>query len=182
MNTNSATRSCSRSTPDTVVLNCLWILNGLVSPLPVSPFVPRPLTTLPLAANRRAKSPESVVTILHPPLVTSRSRKPIDAFVALGSPKGRKVVADTTPDDWEGCGQLQGTFQPSSMYIPKMSAQYNMALGFDENGEPKRARFGLIGSSDGHQGRPGSSYKETNRVLYTDHKDVGGMGARRVCS
>ena len=66
MNTNSATRSCSRSTPDTVVLNCLWILNGLVSPLPVSPFVPRLVTTLPLAANRRAKSPESVVTILLP--------------------------------------------------------------------------------------------------------------------
>jgi Protein of unknown function (DUF3604) len=99
----------------------------------------------------------------------------IDAFLALGSPKGRELLADTTPNDWEGCGQLQGSFQPSSMYIPKMSAQYSLALGFDENGEPKRAKFGLIGSSDGHQGRPGSSYKETNRVLYTDHKDVGGV-------
>jgi hypothetical protein len=57
--------------------------------------------------------------------------------------------------------------------VPRLSAQYNLALGFDERGEPKRARFGLIGSSDGHQGRPGSSYKENNRLLYTDHKDVG---------
>lgn len=103
----------------------------------------------------------------------------VAAFVALGSPKGRKAIPDTTPDDWEGCGQLQDSFQPSSMYIPRMSAQYNLALGFDERGEPKRARFGLIGSSDGHQARPGSSYKETNRLLYTDHKDVGGMGASR---
>jgi len=103
----------------------------------------------------------------------------MDAFVAIGSPKGRKVFSDATLDDWEGCGQLQNTFQPSSMYIPRMSAQYNLALGFDENDEPRRASFGLIGSSDGHQSRPGSSYKETDRLLYTDHKDVGGMGASR---
>jgi hypothetical protein len=62
------------------------------------------------------------------------------------------------------------------MYVPRLSAQYNLALGFDENDAPKRARFGLIGSSDGHQARPGSSYKESNRLLYTDHKDRGAKG------
>ena len=31
----------------------------------------------------------------------------------------------------------------------------------------------MIGSSDSHQARPGSSYKESNRLLYTDHKDQG---------
>lgn len=94
-------------------------------------------------------------------------------FVKRGSPGGRKLIEDTTLDDWAGCGQLQNAFQPSSMYVPRLSAQYNLALGFDEAGQPRRARLGLIGSSDGHQGRPGSSYKETNRLLYTDHKDSG---------
>jgi hypothetical protein len=97
----------------------------------------------------------------------------VEKFVAAGTPQGRKLFPETDLDDWEGCGQLQGTFQPSSMYVPKLAAQYNLALGFDDEGEPRRARFGLIGSSDGHQGRPGSSYKESNRLLYTDHKDLG---------
>ncbi|MEP5570113.1 MAG: DUF3604 domain-containing protein [Halioglobus sp.] len=86
---------------------------------------------------------------------------------------GRKTLAGTTLDDWEGCGQLQDSFQPSAAYVPRMSAQYNLALGFDAQGKPKRVKMGLIGSSDGHQARPGSSYKETNRLLYTDSKSVG---------
>lgn len=97
----------------------------------------------------------------------------VKAFAEKGDPQGRKLFPDATLDDWAGCGQLQNTFQPASMYVPRMSAQYDLALGFDATGEPKRARFGLIGSSDGHQGRPGSSYKELNRLLYTDSKNVG---------
>jgi hypothetical protein len=97
----------------------------------------------------------------------------VSAFVAKGAPAGRKLFPDSSLEDWAGCGQLQNNFQPSSMYVPRMSAQYSLALGFDESGEAKRARFGLIGSSDGHQGRPGSSFKETDRLLYTDHKDLG---------
>jgi Protein of unknown function (DUF3604) len=98
----------------------------------------------------------------------------VAAFLQKGPGQGRRTIDNTTLDDWEGCGQLRDTFQPSSMYVPKMSAQYNLALGFDAQGEPKRVKTGLIGSSDGHQARPGSSYKEQNRVLSTDHKGVGG--------
>ena len=97
----------------------------------------------------------------------------VGAFVERGVLKGRKIFPDATLDDWDGCGQLQNTFQPASMYVPRMSTQYNLALGFDEQGRPKRARFGLIGSSDNHQARPGNSYKESNRLLYTDSKDTG---------
>jgi len=96
------------------------------------------------------------------------------AFVEKGIPAGRKLLANASLDDWAGCGHLQESFQPASMYVPKQSTQYNLALGFDENGAPKRAKFGLIGSSDNHQARPGSSYKETNRVMYTDNKSVTG--------
>ena len=97
----------------------------------------------------------------------------VAAFVEKGVGAGRKLIEDASLEDWAGCGQLRNSFQPSSLYVPRQSAQYNLALAFDEAGEPNRARFGLIGSSDGHQARPGSSYKESNRVLYTDTKSTG---------
>ncbi len=100
----------------------------------------------------------------------------VGRFLAEGPRAGRKVLDDTVPSDWQGCGQLRNTFQPASAYVPRMSAQYVLALGFDDRGREKRARFGLIGSSDIHQARPGPSYKESNRVLYTDHKGVGKGG------
>ncbi|MBT4518766.1 MAG: DUF3604 domain-containing protein [Halieaceae bacterium] len=97
-------------------------------------------------------------------------------FVAVGGFRGRMMFSGLSVGEWEGCGQLQGTFQPSSAYVTRLSGQYNLALGFDRDGAPKRARFGLIGSSDGHQARPGSSYKESNRPRITDHKGAGRMG------
>ena len=57
--------------------------------------------------------------------------------------------------------------------MPKQSAQYNLALGFDENDQPVRAKLGLIASSDNHQARPGTGYKETDRIRYTDTKELG---------
>ncbi|MEZ5568902.1 MAG: DUF3604 domain-containing protein [Halioglobus sp.] len=100
-------------------------------------------------------------------------RDTVAAFVSGDPRTGRKLIENTTPADWQGCGQLRNTFQPASMYVPRLAAQYTLALGFDEDDQPARVKLGLIGSSDGHQARPGSSYKETNRLLYTDHKDTG---------
>jgi hypothetical protein len=120
-------------------------------------------------ARQRCEDPESAAC-------DKSVNEAVATFVERGAPRGRKLFPDATPDDWAGCGQLQGAFQPASMYVPRQSAQYNLALGFDQAGESARARFGLIGSSDGHQARPGSSYKESNRVLYTDNKDVGRGG------
>lgn len=110
---------------------------------------------------------------------TQRVSETMSAFLAKGAPAGRSVLPDATLNDWAACGQLRNGFQSSSLYAPKLSAQYTMALGFDENGNAKRTRFGLIGSSDGHLARPGSSYKESNRLLRTDNKDSGrgGMSA-----
>lgn len=99
------------------------------------------------------------------------------AYVEKGAKAGRKLLPDATLNDWAGCGQLQNSFQPASMYIPRQSTQYNLALGFDKNGQPKRAKFGLIGSTDNHVARPGNTYKESNRPLSTDNKFVtGGNG------
>lgn len=96
------------------------------------------------------------------------------AHAAAGPVAGRKLLPDATLDDWAACGQLRNSFQPASMYVPRQSAQYNLALGFDQQGRPARARFGLIGSSDNHLARPGNSFKETDRLLYSDHKQFSG--------
>ncbi|MDZ7781647.1 MAG: DUF3604 domain-containing protein [Halioglobus sp.] len=96
------------------------------------------------------------------------------SFVDEGAPAGRGIFPDATLDDWAGCGQLRNSFQPASMYVPRQSTQYTLALGFDEYGNPGRTKFGLIGSSDNHLARPGNSYKESSRLLYTDSKGFGG--------
>jgi len=95
-------------------------------------------------------------------------------FAARGAPGGRKLFPEATLDDWAGCGQLRNSFQPASMYVPRQSTQYNLALGFDADGAPQRVKVGLIGSSDNHLARPGNSYKETDRRLYTDSKQFSG--------
>ncbi len=108
------------------------------------------------------------------PACEDRVQTAMQDFVERGAPAGRKLLPDATLDDWAGCGQLQNAFQPASMYVPRQSTQYNLALGFDADGNAKRTRFGLIGSSDNHMARPGNSFKDTNRRLYTDHKEVKG--------
>lgn len=117
-------------------------------------------------ARRRCADPESNVC-------DEQVTAAIADFMAKGAPAGRKIFPEATLDDWAGCGQLQNGFQPSSMYVPRLSAQYTLALGFDSEGEPQRVKFGLIGSSDGHQARPGNSFKEFDRVGQTDTKDLG---------
>ncbi|MGF1756410.1 DUF3604 domain-containing protein [Photobacterium sagamiensis] len=87
--------------------------------------------------------------------------------------KSHDVVPDTTPDDWGQCDQLVGEFQSAFYYRPKQSAQYMLTLGEPaKDGEKaKRFRPGIIASSDTHAGRPGMSYKEQQRVLFTDVKE-----------
>ncbi len=97
----------------------------------------------------------------------------MDKFLTAGDAAGRRLMTDVSLQQWQGCGQLKGGFQSAASYIPRQSAQYNLALGFDKNGQPKRARLGLVGSSDNHQARPGTGYKETDRLRFTDSKETG---------
>ena len=91
--------------------------------------------------------------------------------------RSRAVVSGATPEDWGNCGQLLNSFLPAWYYIPRQSTQYNLALGgFSATGSPQRARFGIMAASDGHKGRPGSGYKEFDRIYMTDTKDVGESG------
>lgn len=86
-----------------------------------------------------------------------------------GNRNPHAVVPATHPDDWGQCDQLADSFQPAHNYRPKQSAQYLLTLG----DESKRFRPGFIGSSDSHTASAGTGYKEFERLLMTDSKDVG---------
>ena len=90
------------------------------------------------------------------------------ADAQLGSP--HSAVEGSTIEDWGECGQLgPDAFLPSFDYRPRQSAQYALAIGErDGKGEPRRFRWGFIGSSDTHRARPGTGYKEFGRKIMTD--------------
>ncbi len=90
------------------------------------------------------------------------------ADAQLGSP--HSAVEGSTIEEWGECGQLgPDAFLPSFDYRPRQSAQYALAIGErDGKGEPRRFRWGFIGSSDTHRARPGTGYKEFGRKIMTD--------------
>ena len=82
---------------------------------------------------------------------------------------GYWTVPNTQVEDWLGCGQCPDCFQPGFDHRPATTAQYALALTHDPEGEaPMRYRFGMIGSSDNHSGRPGTGYKEYGRIAMTE--------------
>ena len=90
-------------------------------------------------------------------------------FAAPSLPLVGPRLDGATLEDWGDCDQLRGAHQPAYDYRPRQSAQ--MALALRRNGgasEPDRFRFGFIGSSDNHRGRPGTGYKEIGPAAMTD--------------
>jgi len=83
-----------------------------------------------------------------------------------------RVFPDASPEEWLDCGQCRDCFKPSFGYRPGSSVQYGLALtNFeeqDDQGRPLRFRYGFLGSSDNHTGRPGTGYKQVDRHLQTD--------------
>jgi hypothetical protein len=84
------------------------------------------------------------------------------------------TVPGATSRDWLDAGQCRTCDQPAFNYRPGGAAQYVLALSnFAASGPPLRFRFGFIGSSDNHQARPGTGYKEVLRKAYTESRDRG---------
>ena len=74
---------------------------------------------------------------------------------------GYAAVNETDPDDYLNAGQCNDCFLPSFNYRPQGSAQYVLALSdFTDKQNPKRFKFGFIGSSDNHGARPGTGLKK----------------------
>ncbi len=89
---------------------------------------------------------------------------------------GFKVVPGERPEDWLGSGQCDDCRLPSFNYRPGNSVQYALAISnFDEAGKPKRFTWGIMASSDNHQARPGTGYKEFGRYGMTEAVSLGGL-------
>ncbi len=100
----------------------------------------------------------------------------VDAYQA-----GWKTVPGSKAEDWLDAGQCPDCFQPAFNYRPLGSAQYMLALrDFSDPADPKRFRFGFLGSSDNHSARPGTGYKEFARGDMSDgaRPSASASGAR----
>ena len=89
---------------------------------------------------------------------------------ANSNPFGLLTVPGYDPMEWKDSGQCQDCFLPAFDYRPKMSVQYALALTDFSTEKPLRFRYGFIGSSDNHQARPGTGYKEITRKLNTESR------------
>ena len=68
-------------------------------------------------------------------------------------------------EEWLDSGQCRDCFLPAFNYRPGGSTQYALAISnFDDPANPQRFHFGIIASSDNHQARPGTGYKEFGRA------------------
>ena len=88
-------------------------------------------------------------------------------FVDADRNGGAATVGVTAVPEWQDAGQCRDCFLPVFNYRPRSSVQYIMALGRPGQ-RPENFRFGFIGSSDNHSGRPGTGYKEVARTEFTE--------------
>lgn len=94
-------------------------------------------------------------------------------FYAENGIAGHNAAPGTTLEEWLDSGQCTDCIQPAFNYRPGGSAQYALSVTeFDEEGNKERFRFGMIGSSDNHQARPGTGYKELGRFGNTETAGV----------
>ena len=86
------------------------------------------------------------------------------------NPYGLLTIPNQNPKEWLESGQCKDCYLPAFDYRPRSSVQYALALRNFEDPETEPYRFGFIGSSDNHSSRPGTGFKEINRIKNTDSK------------
>ena len=92
-----------------------------------------------------------------------------DSYVK-SNPFGILTVPNYNSKEWLDSGQCLDCFLPAFDYRPGSSIQYALALRNFDDLETEAYRFGFIGSSDNHGSRPGSGYKEIDRIINSDSK------------
>lgn len=99
----------------------------------------------------------------------SRAQATRQASVEDASVRAWWLVPGTTEQDWLDAGQARSLLMPAFNYRPKKSVQYGYALrNFDDESNPLRYTWGMIGSTDTHSARPGHGFKQTNRHASSD--------------
>ncbi|MEH6606589.1 MAG: DUF3604 domain-containing protein [Pseudomonadales bacterium] len=82
---------------------------------------------------------------------------------------GHLTVPGAQVADWLNCGQCTDCFNPTFKIRPGTTSQYALAkANFDQPEAPRHFRWGFIGSSDNHRSRPGTGYKEFDRLAMTE--------------
>ena len=91
------------------------------------------------------------------------------AYANMGVAGHLAVMGEAT-EDWLGAGQCLDCFQPPQNHRPMTSIQYGLAISnFDQGADnPQRFNWGFVGSSDNHRSRPGTGYKEVDRMNNTE--------------
>lgn len=98
----------------------------------------------------------------------ARVAKARNDYARIGA-AGTASIPGESAEDWLDSGQCTDCFQPSFNYRPGGSAQYVLALtNFSDPENPRRFKFGFLGSSDTHTARAGTGYKEVARPHMTD--------------
>jgi hypothetical protein len=91
------------------------------------------------------------------------------------------VVPGTEIEKWLDAGQCRDCFLPSFGYRPGNSVQYALAIrNFDDPENPTRLNWGFIASSDNHRARPGTGYKDVDRLRKTEAVRLSQEWRRRV--
>jgi len=80
------------------------------------------------------------------------------------------TVPGTPIEDWLDAGQCKDCFLPGFGHRPGNSLQYALAIrNFDDTDKaPTRLNWGVIASSDNHRARPGTGYKDIDRLRNTE--------------
>jgi hypothetical protein len=99
-------------------------------------------------------------------------------FYAEAGIAGHRAVPGVASEEWLDSGQCRDCFLPAFNYRPGGASQYALAISnFDapaSTEDPSRFRFGFIASSDNHQARAGTGYKEFGRRGNTESRGARG--------
>ncbi len=90
------------------------------------------------------------------------------------------IFPDTDVADWLDCDQCRDCFKPAFNLRPGETAQYAAAITRFEGGEPRRFRWGFIASSDDHEGRAATGFKQVGRRRNTDARGIRNAWQRRL--
>ncbi len=91
------------------------------------------------------------------------------ALAANSSVAAHLAVTGEKIEEWLDAGQCKDCFLPAFGYRPGNSVQYALAIrNFDNPEKPTRMNWGVIASSDNHRARPGTGYKNVDRLRNTE--------------